>query len=354
MERAKLEQIIERARFDRYLTLSCCQITDLPESIGNLSNLIELRLGRNQLTSLPESIGNCTNLIYIDLWHNQLTSLPESIGSLTNLRKLILDFNQLKILPDSICNLNRLTNIYLRGSQLTNLPDNIGSLANLTELYLPEHQLTRLPDSIGNLIDLTSLDVGYNQLTSLPDSIGNLPNLISLNVSGNRLNSLPENIRNITNLISLYLDDNPLIDLSILKQLPNLERVGFMGVELEDRYWTKLSDWKSAWLLDEENAEIRRVIIEIVGYEKICDELNAITLDTWREYTLLEIDGLEEEIYDGGNEPIDSEPMILLKMTCPSTAHIHVLRVPPEMVSAEAAITWVNHGIHPDDFAIQT
>jgi hypothetical protein len=48
-----------------------------------------------------------------------------------------------------------------------------------------------------------------------------------------------------------------------------------------------------------------------------------------------------------GNETIEPEPMVLLKMTCPSTNHIHILRVPPGMTSAEAAITWVNHGIHP-------
>jgi leucine-rich repeat protein SHOC2 len=75
---------------------------------------------------------------------------------------------------------------------------------------------------------------------------------------------------------------------------------------------------------------------------------------------LLKIDGVEV-IYED-DEPIDSpqatlrerEPMLLLKMTCPSTQHIHILRVPPEMTSAEAAITWVNHGIHPDEFAVQT
>ena len=48
------------------------------------------------------------------------------------------------------------------------------------------------------------------------------------------------------------------------------------------------------------------------------------------------------------------EPMVLLKMTCPSTAHIHILRVPLEMMSAETAITWINHGIHPDRFDVQT
>jgi hypothetical protein len=104
------------------------------------------------------------------------------------------------------------------------------------------------------------------------------------------------------------------------------------------------------------------LLIEQIGYEKICNELNAITLDDWREYTLLKIDKVETIYEEDGYEPIDSpqatlrerEPMLLLKMTCPSTQHIHILRVPPEMTSAEAAITWVNHGIHPDEFAIQT
>jgi leucine-rich repeat protein SHOC2 len=116
-------------------------------------------------------------------------------------------------------------------------------------------------------------------------------------------------------------------------------------LKLPRRYWTKLSEWKSEWLLNEYNAEIRRVLIERLGYERICNDLGAITLDIWREYALLKITSVE---------PIDREPMVLLKMTCPSTQYIHILRVPPEMVSAEAAITWVNHGIHPDEFAVQT
>jgi leucine-rich repeat protein SHOC2 len=102
-------------------------------------------------------------------------------------------------------------------------------------------------------------------------------------------------------------------------------------------------------------------LVEQLGYEKICADLDANKLDTWREYTLLKIDGVEA-VYNEDEESIDSpeatlrerERMVLLKMTCPSTAHIHILRVPPGMTSAEAAITWVNHGIHPDRFAVQT
>jgi leucine-rich repeat protein SHOC2 len=76
------------------------------------------------------------------------------------------------------------------------------------------------------------------------------------------------------------------------------------------------------------------------------------------EYTLLKINDVVENIFsddENWNTIITgTEPMLLLKMTCPSTQHIHILRVPPEMTSAEAAITWVNHGIHPDKFAVQT
>jgi hypothetical protein len=77
--------------------------------------------------------------------------------------------------------------------------------------------------------------------------------------------------------------------------------------------------------------------------ERICQELQAIELDTWAEYTLLKIDA-----------EVDEEPIYLLKMTCPSTGFIHALRVPPQMQSAREAISWVNWGIPPEEFAIQT
>jgi leucine-rich repeat protein SHOC2 len=154
--------------------------------------------------------------------------------------------------------------------------------------------------------------------------------------------SLPESMGGLINLKYLDLCENSLNDLSILQSLPRLESVGFLDVDLPRRYWNKLSEWKAEWLIDEDNTEIRRVLIQQIGYERICQELDAMTIDNWREYTLLKI------------EKVDVEPMVLLKMICPSTAHIHILRVPPEMTTVEAAITWVNHGIHPDNIAVQT
>ena len=71
----------------KYITIKCItvkelyisnnQLTSLPESIGQLTNLIDLRLSNNQLTSLPASIGNLTNLEILSLSDNQLTSLSQ-------------------------------------------------------------------------------------------------------------------------------------------------------------------------------------------------------------------------------------------------------------------------------------
>jgi leucine-rich repeat protein SHOC2 len=200
------------------------------------------------------------------------------------------------------------------------------------------------------MVKLRKLDLDGNSLTALPSNICRLVNLINLNLSGNQLTTLPDSIKLLPSLTSIYLSGNPLTDLSILSKLSRLTTVNFFGVYLPSRYWTKLSEWKAEWLLDEQNAELRRRLIQQIGYERICQELNAIRLDSWREYTLLKIDGIER--WRGHSDIY--ELMVLLKMTCPSTEHIHVLRVPPDMTSAEAAITWINHGIHPDKFIIQT
>jgi leucine-rich repeat protein SHOC2 len=307
MEQLKLTQIIEQARLyqSSSLYLSGQKLTSIPNSIGDITSLTGgVHLENNRLSKLPESIGNFTRLRWLYLSGNGLTNLPNSIGLLTNLTHLYLTDNNLTSLPESICNLSRLSHLTIRGNRLTMLPKNIGRLTNLTYLDLRDNQITELPKSIGNLFRLDAL----------------------------------------------IIDLNPLTDLSMLQKLSARSTV-------LHRYRTKFSEWKPEWLFDETNTEIRRILIEHVGYEKICQDLGAVTLDTWREYTLLKIDGTDKiylnNQFDGDVELI-IEPMVLLKMTCPSTEHIHILRVPPEMNRVESAITWINHGIHPDQIAFAT
>ncbi len=118
----------------------------------------------------------------------------------------------------------------------------------------------------------------------------------------------------------------------------------YLGIRVPEKYGKIHPEhWDSQWLLSENNVELRRVLIQGIGYARICQELGTIELDSWREYTLLRI-----------NADLDSEPVYLLKMTCPSTNFVHTLRVPPHIESAHAAISWVNWGIPPEDFLIET
>ena len=118
----------------------------------------------------------------------------------------------------------------------------------------------------------------------------------------------------------------------------------YHGVRLPEKYGkVHPQQWRSEWLLSEDNAEMRRVLIQGIGYQRLCQELAAVELDTWQEYTLLKIENT-----------VDVEAIYLLKMTCPSTGYVHVLRVPPDVSSAREAICWVNWGIDPEEFAIQT
>ena len=118
----------------------------------------------------------------------------------------------------------------------------------------------------------------------------------------------------------------------------------FHGVHLPPKYANvHPNQWQASWLLTEENAELRRALIQGIGYARICQELGAVEIDSWREYSLLRI-----------NQEIDIEPIHLLKMICPSTGFTHATRVPPTIQSAREAIRWVNWDVDPEDLAMES
>lgn len=131
-----------------------------------------------------------------------------------------------------------------------------------------------------------------------------------------------------------------------LSDLTNLTALNH--ITLKEKYQRPIKQWSPQWLLEEPNAELRRLLIQVIGYEKICFELEAVELDNWREYSLLGI-AFNHDIFVE-----EQEDIYLLKMICPSTAYIHVIRVPPQVNSCREAIQWINWGIDPEDFAIES
>ncbi len=194
---------------------------------------------------------------------------------------------------------------------------------------------------------MTSLYLSSNQIKDL-SGLSTLTNLTSLYLDNNQIKDL-SGISTLTNLTSLSLDNNQIKDLSPLRSLSHLKSAFVYGVRLPKKYFSHQHQWQAKWLLEEDNAELRRLLIQKIGYDRICQELQATELDTWREYTLLKID-----IFDDWDRKGNQHPTYLLKMTCPSTGYIHALRVPPNINSAREAVRWVNWGIDPEEFAVET
>ena len=83
-------------------------IGEIPESIGNLTKLTQLSLAKNALSgTIPDTIGNLGSLWYLDLSYNLLSgTLPASLSKLTQLEVFLADSNNLSgTIPSDICNI---------------------------------------------------------------------------------------------------------------------------------------------------------------------------------------------------------------------------------------------------------
>ena len=131
------------------LDLSGKKLTELPESIGQLTQLTGLDLSDNQLTTLPESLGQLTQLTELNLFNNQLTSLPNSIGNIESLESLTIGGNHIRSLPDSIISLQKLSALTLGLGERTNafegLPSQIQYLTRLKILFAEGCGIRDLP-----------------------------------------------------------------------------------------------------------------------------------------------------------------------------------------------------------------
>lgn len=96
----------------KILDVSECRITELPESIGSLINLIDLKMSRNRIMKLPDSIGQLCNLETLYITSNFIMQLPETIEGMKSLEELEMEDNPLITLPSQLSLLPKLTEVY--------------------------------------------------------------------------------------------------------------------------------------------------------------------------------------------------------------------------------------------------
>eukprot|EP00944_MAST-04C_sp_MAST-4C-sp1_P015100 g15100.t1 len=186
------------------------RLESLPDSVGNLQNLLELKVFNNRLKSLPDRVGNLQNLLLLYVFNNRLESLPDSVGNLQSLLYLWVFNNRLKSLPDSVGNLQSLLYLEVWNNRLESLPDSVGNLQTLLEVQVYNNRLKSLPDSVGQLQNLQAFYAWNNTLTTLPITVGDMKSLIWVDFRRNGLTDLPSSVSKWSNVEYLYLAGNPL------------------------------------------------------------------------------------------------------------------------------------------------
>lgn len=181
---------------------------------------------------------------------------------------------------------------------------------------------------------------GMTQITQLPVQV---KRLAQLDIAGcSNLETLPQDL-----MISSWVD----VADSGVTQLPSsLDglQVRWRGVVVEPRIAFQPETITAREVLDERNAEVRRVMMERLGYEKFLADVEA--------------DVVHQDTDPGGVRRLlriplqGDEPLVCLAVLCPSTERQYVLRVPPTMKTCHQAAAWVAGFDNPDDYqpAIET
>ena len=188
-----------------------------------------------------------------------------------------------------------------------------------------------------------ALDFANTALDWLPDGL----QCSSLNVAGcHSLTQLPERLE--TNFLDIshcpQITEIPASTVirsvlemahSGLRGLPaNLPvRLHWEGVHINERLAFYPETISGQDVLREDNLELRRIMLERVGYERLMLEVGGLILDRDQDA------GGERKLI---RIPLDDdEDIMVVAVFCPSTAHQYVLRVPPHMRSCRQAIAWV-------------
>jgi hypothetical protein len=274
----------------------CAALKTLPAGLS----AYRIRAQRAGFESLPEEIVVTYELDLTDCTH--LRRLPEGlrVGSL-----IIRNCFGLDSLPED------LHLYFLDASNCVNL----------------KHWGERGTVEVGN-INLS----GCRQLTYLPDWMTKIAQLNITNCVN--LRRLPDNLR-VTSTIELAN--------SGLTSLPpgcRKATLRWNGVGIDERIAFRPETITAKEVMAQENIELRRVMLERMGYEKFFKESKAKELD--KDFDPGGIRRLlRVEFQDQNRFGQRDEPLVCLSVLCPSTARSYIIRVPPTMTTCRQAAAWV-------------
>jgi hypothetical protein len=223
---------------------------------------------------------------------------------------------------------------------LTALPD---------PLHLDNHLIVIECAALAALpTQLTTQHLGLNDcplITALPAGLV----LDTLDVQGCRnLTALPADLQ-----VHGWFD----IGLTPIRHLPpqlDAVELRWCGVQMDERQDVLQPENISVRkIMTTLNIERRRVLLMLVGAERFMREAGAKVQHqdvepSGQQRQLLRVDLLP--LRDRWGYNVDDEPIVMLSVTCPSTARQYMLRVPPDMQTCHQAAAWIAGFDDPDQY----
>jgi GTPase SAR1 family protein len=190
--------------------MGSAKLTELPKSLGQLTQLQTLNLSNNKLIRFPEWLGQLTQLQTLNLSNNELTALPASLVKLSKLEELDVENNALHAIPSWLGSITSLKRLHLYNNPLAELDASLGGLSELEHFCASDFRDQVLPDWLRRNTKIEELAFARTQLRSLPDWLSELNALRKIALTESHLTSLPVSLAQLPSLILIMLDNNPL------------------------------------------------------------------------------------------------------------------------------------------------
>lgn len=154
----------------KVLNLSGTSLKSLPDSVGDLKQLVHMNLGETLIKALPDSLTNLINLQILTLAGTSITELPYGLHKLASLKFLdLMGCKDLQYVPCSISKITSLQSLKMTtcnrlwtksvGNRWEKVAciDNIASLKQLKTLYLQNNGKMISEGTLGSMIEMETL-----------------------------------------------------------------------------------------------------------------------------------------------------------------------------------------------------
>lgn len=173
--------------------------------------------------SLEEAAGDLTNVYHLKLEGKNLSEVPEEISLMPNLVSLYLSDNELTDLGDRFDHLKNLEFLELSGNRFQKIPAmQLRHCTGLRELHIRDNLIGEISEDINELKYLSTLDAGSNQIRQVAEGI-NLSYLKKIRLDNNYLAQTPAFLAKSSKLEYLNLNNNDISDISILAGMYRLQ-----------------------------------------------------------------------------------------------------------------------------------